>query len=79
MDLQGLNKAETAEKHGDEQVLLGSYDTPPPPMTKDDPGYAGKIIAGATDEANIPLTEWLGHRCPIPSPWGKRLPLKSNW
>ena len=30
--LQGLNKAETAEKHGDEQVLIWrrSYDIPPP-------------------------------------------------
>jgi 2,3-bisphosphoglycerate-dependent phosphoglycerate mutase len=30
--LQGLNKAQTAEKYGDEQVLVWrrSYDTPPP-------------------------------------------------
>ena len=36
--LQGLNKAETAEKHGDEQVLVWrrSYDIPPPPMSVDD-------------------------------------------
>ena len=60
--LQGLNKAETAEKHGDEQVLVWrrSYDIPPPPMTKDDPGYAGKDRRYANlDEANIPLTECL--------------------
>lgn len=32
--LQGLNKAETAEAHGEEQVLLWrrSYDIPPPPL-----------------------------------------------
>jgi 2,3-bisphosphoglycerate-dependent phosphoglycerate mutase len=32
--LQGLNKAETAAKHGDEQVLIWrrSYDIPPPPL-----------------------------------------------
>ena len=32
--LTGLNKAETAEKHGDEQVKIWrrSYDTPPPPL-----------------------------------------------
>ena len=32
--LQGLNKAETAEKHGDEQVLIWrrSYDIPPPEL-----------------------------------------------
>jgi 2,3-bisphosphoglycerate-dependent phosphoglycerate mutase len=60
--LQGLNKAETAEKHGDDQVLIWrrSYDIPPPPMTKDDPGYAGKDRRYANlDEANIPLTECL--------------------
>ncbi len=32
--LTGLNKAETAKKHGDEQVKIWrrSYDTPPPPL-----------------------------------------------
>jgi len=32
--LTGLNKAETAEKHGEEQVKVWrrSFDTPPPPM-----------------------------------------------
>jgi 2,3-bisphosphoglycerate-dependent phosphoglycerate mutase len=37
-DLQGLNKKETAEKHGAEQVLLWrrSYDVPPPPLDPDD-------------------------------------------
>ena len=36
--LQGLNKAETAEKHGEEQVLKWrrSYDIPPPELEMDD-------------------------------------------
>jgi 2,3-bisphosphoglycerate-dependent phosphoglycerate mutase len=38
-DLQGLNKAETAERHGVEKVKLWrrSYDVPPPQMERDDP------------------------------------------
>lgn len=40
--LQGLNKAETAEKYGDHQVLLWrrSYSVQPPPLSSDDP-YPG--------------------------------------
>lgn len=36
--LQGLNKAETAEKYGEEQVKLWrrSFDVPPPALDKDD-------------------------------------------
>ncbi|THB75385.1 MAG: 2,3-diphosphoglycerate-dependent phosphoglycerate mutase [Gammaproteobacteria bacterium] len=36
--LQGLNKAETAEKHGDEQVHIWrrSFDVPPPELEEDD-------------------------------------------
>ena len=39
--LQGLNKAETAEKHGEEQVLQWrrSYDIPPPELDLDDPRH----------------------------------------
>jgi 2,3-bisphosphoglycerate-dependent phosphoglycerate mutase len=39
--LQGLNKAETAQKHGAEQVHLWrrSYDVPPPPLDRDDPRH----------------------------------------
>jgi 2,3-bisphosphoglycerate-dependent phosphoglycerate mutase len=42
--LQGLNKAETARKYGDEQVLIWrrSYDIPPPHMSKDHEMYPGK-------------------------------------
>ena len=37
--LTGLNKAETAAKHGDEQVRIWrrSFDVPPPPMAPDSP------------------------------------------
>ncbi len=39
--LQGLNKAETAEKYGPEQVKIWrrSYNTPPPALDKDDPRH----------------------------------------
>jgi len=39
--LQGLNKAETAAKHGIEQTQLWrrSYDVPPPPLPPDDPRH----------------------------------------
>jgi 2,3-bisphosphoglycerate-dependent phosphoglycerate mutase len=39
--LQGLNKAETAAKHGLEQTQLWrrSYDVPPPPLPPDDPRH----------------------------------------
>ncbi len=41
--LQGLNKAETAAKFGDEQVLAWrrSYDVPPPALSADDPRCPG--------------------------------------
>ncbi len=60
--LQGLNKAETAARFGDEQVLVWrrSYDTPPDPLpegderlTVDDPRYAG------LPKAQFPRTECL--------------------
>ncbi len=42
--LQGLNKAETAEKFSEQQVKIWrrSYDTPPPALTPDDPRYPGR-------------------------------------
>ncbi|MBC7371719.1 MAG: 2,3-diphosphoglycerate-dependent phosphoglycerate mutase [Bdellovibrionaceae bacterium] len=42
--LQGLDKAETAALHGEEQVKIWrrSYDTPPPLMKLDDPGHPSK-------------------------------------
>ncbi len=60
--LQGLNKAETAKKFGDEQVLVWrrSYDTPPPALDasdarceRADPRYAGLA------PSDVPLTECL--------------------
>jgi len=61
-DLQGLNKAETAKKFGEEQVKIWrrSYDTPPPALKKEDERYPGKDAryAGLT-EAELPLTECL--------------------
>jgi 2,3-bisphosphoglycerate-dependent phosphoglycerate mutase len=60
--LQGLNKAETAERHGMEQVLLWrrSYDTRPPALTRDDPRFPGRDprYAGLTRD-ELPLTECL--------------------
>ena len=42
--LQGLNKAETAKKYGEQQVKLWrrSYDIPPPQLEESDPRYPGK-------------------------------------
>jgi 2,3-bisphosphoglycerate-dependent phosphoglycerate mutase len=59
-DLQGLNKAETAAKFGDEQVHIWrrSYDVPPPPMPKDDERYEGNFAKYASIE-KFPLTECL--------------------
>ena len=60
--LQGLNKAETAAKFGDEQVLLWrrSYDVPPPALERRDPRYPGgdPRYAGLV-ESEVPLTECL--------------------
>jgi len=60
--LQGLNKAETAEKFGEEQVKVWrrSYDIPPPPLTPDDERYPGRDprYAGLS-AAELPLTECL--------------------
>ncbi|MHB0856219.1 MAG: 2,3-diphosphoglycerate-dependent phosphoglycerate mutase [Anaerolineae bacterium] len=60
--LQGLNKAETAERHGDEQVLIWrrSYDTPPPLLEADDPRHPGRDPRYADlSPADLPLAESL--------------------
>lgn len=60
--LQGLNKAETAEKYGEKRVheWRRSYDIPPPALTKDDPRYSGNDpLYKNLDEKDIPLTECL--------------------
>jgi 2,3-bisphosphoglycerate-dependent phosphoglycerate mutase len=60
--LQGLNKAETAAKFSDAQVHVWrrSYDTPPPPLTRDDPRYPGRDPRyQGLSETELPLTECL--------------------
>jgi len=60
--LQGLDKAATAAKFGDAQVLVWrrSYDTPPEPLAPDDPraSFDDRRYA-ALERAQIPLTECL--------------------
>ena len=60
--LQGLNKAETAAKFGDAQVLVWrrSYDIPPPALDKGDSRYPGQDprYAGLSDQ-ELPVTECL--------------------
>ena len=60
--LQGLNKAETAEKFGDEQVHLWrrSYDVPPPALELTDERHPGfdRRYAALTPE-QLPATESL--------------------
>ena len=60
--LQGLNKAQTAEKYGEEQVHVWrrSYNIPPPELTREDERYPGQDRRYADlpmDET--PLTESL--------------------
>lgn len=60
--LQGLNKAETTEKHGEEQVKIWrrSYSTPPPPLEESDERYPGKDRRYANlSKEQLPLTESL--------------------
>lgn len=60
--LQGLNKKETADRHGPEQVFAWrrSYDTPPPPLELDDerhPRFDPRYASMAPEQ--IPGTECL--------------------
>ena len=57
--LTGLNKAETAERHGAEQVHVWrrSYDTPPPPL--DDPSAFPSLTDRRYDGVETPRTESL--------------------
>ncbi len=60
--LQGLNKAETAEKYGDDQVKIWrrSYDTRPPALEESDPRFPGHDPRYANiSKASLPLTECL--------------------
>ncbi|MCP3999521.1 MAG: 2,3-diphosphoglycerate-dependent phosphoglycerate mutase [Gammaproteobacteria bacterium] len=58
--LQGLNKAETAEQHGDDQVHIWrrSYDIPPPPIAEDDERHPKHDLRYA-GIGNLPATESL--------------------
>jgi 2,3-bisphosphoglycerate-dependent phosphoglycerate mutase len=60
--LQGLNKAETVAKHGEEQVKIWrrSYDIPPPALALDDPRHPRHDLRYAgIDPALLPATESL--------------------
>ena len=60
--LQGLNKAETAQKFGEDQVKIWrrSYDIQPPALEKTDKRYPGKDPRYADLRENeLPLTECL--------------------
>ncbi len=66
--LQGLNKAESALKWGDEQVHIWrrSADVPPLSLTSDDPRFPGNqekyqslVKEGKMKESDLPLTECL--------------------
>jgi 2,3-bisphosphoglycerate-dependent phosphoglycerate mutase len=60
--LQGLNKAQTAAKYGDDQVLVWrrSYDEPPPALEKSDPRYPGADPRyRGLSSSELPLTECL--------------------
>ena len=60
--LQGLNKAETAKKFGDEQVLVWrrSYDVPPPALDATDPRWErADVRYKNVPDAQFPRTECL--------------------
>ncbi len=60
--LQGLNKAETAAKYGEDQVKIWrrSYDIQPPALEKTDPRFPGNDPRYKNlSEAELPLTECL--------------------
>ncbi|MBI5216787.1 MAG: 2,3-diphosphoglycerate-dependent phosphoglycerate mutase [Ignavibacteriae bacterium] len=60
--LQGLNKSETAQKFGEEQVRIWrrSYDIQPPPLEKHDPRFPGHDIRYQhLTEQELPTTECL--------------------
>lgn len=58
--LQGLNKADMAQKFGEEQVMAWrrSYDTPPPSLGANDP-RCERSDRRYTDKTMVPLTECL--------------------
>ena len=78
--LQGLNKAETAKKYGDEQVRLWrrSYDVAPPALTKEDSRYPGNDSKYKDlDDKDIPLCESLKDTCNRTVPYYEEVIKKS--
>jgi len=60
--LQGLNKQETVDKHGKDQVLIWrrSYDIPPPPLDESSEYYPGNDARYANvNKEDLPFTESL--------------------
>src|SRR5262245_29020023 len=60
--LQGLNKGETAARHGEAQVKIWrrSYDIPPPPLTPDDSRHPSRDPRySKLGSSELPLTESL--------------------
>jgi 2,3-bisphosphoglycerate-dependent phosphoglycerate mutase len=72
--LTGLDKAETAAKHGDEQVRIWrrSFDIPPPPMAKDSPYdlSADRRYAGIEVPRSESLKDTIGRVLPY---WEDRI------
>jgi len=75
--LQGLNKAQTVERHGEAQVQLWrrSYDVPPPPLGLDDPRHPRfDPRYRAVAAADLPATESLKDTLARVQPyWEQRL------
>ena len=62
--LQGLDKAETAAKHGEAQLKIWrrSYDIPPPPLSPDDSRHPGRDPRYANlKPGQLPLSESLAN------------------
>ena len=59
--LQGLNKAETAAKYGDDQVMIWrrSYDVPPPALERSDDASRARSALRGPRSGELPLTECL--------------------
>lgn len=70
--LQGLNKAETAAEHGEDQVMIWrrSYATPPPPLSADDPAHPSRDRR--YDDARPPSSESLRDTLERVLPWWER-------
>ena len=81
--LQGLNKAETAEKHGADQVKIWrrSYDIPPPPLAPDDERHAAFIADELVPqlEATYPLDPRPAKRGLMGASFGAVAALSTAW